>query len=1125
MQEYLVLLRQILTERFDEEELRTLCFDLGIRYDDLPGRGKVAKARELVAHLERRERIPDCIEVGKLSRPDIIWEKVQLAWLEAAQEVASDPRRFQHLIDELQATIGLGEGRVERQRERIAAGLMEERQRRAEEQARRHERERVRVVGQPPLDVANYFKDRQRELEELTNALVEPTTRLVSVIGHGGMGKTALTCKALQDLERHRWPQTDEDLPVDGIVYLSTRTAGISLERLFLDCAKLLGGKSEEHLNAVWTNPQLEIEKKIVLLLNALSDGRYVILLDNLEDLLDDQGQFLDDDLRLFFDQALTAGHGAQLVVTSRVGLAFRREVMRFNRQVKLLKGLPMEDGMALLRELDPNGDYGLRDALEEELAEAVRLTYGVPRALEVLAGILANDPFVSLSEVMETFYEQEDVVQALIEENYRRLDRDARRVIEALAVFGKPVPVLAVDYLLEPFAPGLDVPVVIRRLTRTNIVSVDRVAKLLTLHPIDQDYAYSQLQEENETELDYTREALERRAADYYFQLRTPQEKWNSIEDLEPQLSEFEHRVRSSDYDHACRVLESIDEDYLFMWGHYARLADMREQLIGHLSQLRLRSANLGGLGKAYQYLGRTQQAFDLYQQALKIEREIDVGGPKAKWLFYSGLALSDMGNVNRAIDCYQQALKIYEKSSDRQGAGRMLGMLGVAYRLIGDIQQSVVYGRKALEISKETEDRVGEGIWLGNLGTSFRQLGKSQQAIEHYLRALEIAREINDRQREAEWLGNLSIAYRQIGNPERSEYCCRQALEISRHIYHRRGEGQWLHNLGAARHSRGYVKEAIEYYNEALIIARDVRDARQVGNRLQKLGNAYLEVGQIARAMTYHKEAMIVARDIANLRGLGKALVGLGRDFGALGESEQAAEYIQSALRISQEMGDHRKTGQWLAELGNILLRDKQFEPAIESYQKSIALFKSVGNRWGENYSLLILNQVLYILGRISEVRYNAEGILESEVSGMDHRAALLLGIVSLESSESRAKAAFEDAISRCRSLLDKTETLWEPRYTLAAALIGQVICEPRWVKVNERPALLTPALKEYHCALEITAAPGVVQDAIRDLELIQAAGIEGLEPVFKLLENAEYEPDEDLPDILKDIQAEVH
>ncbi|MCR4407604.1 MAG: hypothetical protein NUW24_11900 [Anaerolineae bacterium] len=36
----------------------------------------------------------------------------------------------------------------------------------------------------------------------------------------------------------------------------------------------------------------------------------------------------------------------------------------------------------------------------------------------------------------------------------------------------------------------------------------------------------------------------------------------------------------------------------------------------------------------------------------------------------------------------------------------------------------------------------------------------------------------------------------------------------------------------------------------------------------------------------------------------------------------------------------------------------------------------------------------------------------------------------------------------------------------------------------------------------ALEITAAPGIVQDALRDLELIRAAGIRDLVPVFELL-----------------------
>ena len=43
----LVQLREFLTEYFNEEELRTVCFDLGIDYDNLGGEGKGGKAREL----------------------------------------------------------------------------------------------------------------------------------------------------------------------------------------------------------------------------------------------------------------------------------------------------------------------------------------------------------------------------------------------------------------------------------------------------------------------------------------------------------------------------------------------------------------------------------------------------------------------------------------------------------------------------------------------------------------------------------------------------------------------------------------------------------------------------------------------------------------------------------------------------------------------------------------------------------------------------------------------------------------------------------------------------------------------------------------------------------------------
>jgi len=50
-------IRRELTDKVDEEELRTLCFDWGIDYDSLPGKGKSAKVRELVAQEQRHDGV------------------------------------------------------------------------------------------------------------------------------------------------------------------------------------------------------------------------------------------------------------------------------------------------------------------------------------------------------------------------------------------------------------------------------------------------------------------------------------------------------------------------------------------------------------------------------------------------------------------------------------------------------------------------------------------------------------------------------------------------------------------------------------------------------------------------------------------------------------------------------------------------------------------------------------------------------------------------------------------------------------------------------------------------------------------------------------------------------------
>jgi hypothetical protein len=70
---YLVELHQVLVARFSLEEIKTLCFELGVEYDDLPAVGKRNKARELVRYLDRHGRL-DALRVAvMLKRPDVTW--------------------------------------------------------------------------------------------------------------------------------------------------------------------------------------------------------------------------------------------------------------------------------------------------------------------------------------------------------------------------------------------------------------------------------------------------------------------------------------------------------------------------------------------------------------------------------------------------------------------------------------------------------------------------------------------------------------------------------------------------------------------------------------------------------------------------------------------------------------------------------------------------------------------------------------------------------------------------------------------------------------------------------------------------------------------------------------------
>jgi tetratricopeptide (TPR) repeat protein len=714
--------------------------------------------------------------------------------------------------EELATLVSVALSRHE-QEKRIRSGLEEQRQSIVQESEQQKSQGRQRVVGQLLMDVTHSFKGRSKELSALLRLLAETSTHVVSIIGRAGIGKTALASKILTDIEQGNWPNKTEPLPVDGIVYLSTRTGGITLELIFQHSAEMLGGKEGEELRKIYADPHKTIGDKIQVLLKELGKGLYVFLLDHVDDLLDDKGEITDEQVRSFFEISLATPQGARLLVTSRIPLAFRREAQRFDQRVPLWEGLSDPEGVAMLRELDPSGEAGLRDAPEEILAKAVERLHGIPRALQVLAFIKAKDPLSGLEDILKRFYQHEDVADELIKEGYKRQDVPSRRVMEALAIFGRPVPPPAVDYLLQPFMPGLDIPEIIRHLIRIQMVLLHRETRMLSLHPFDQDYIYSQCPDQGE----YNCQGLERRAADWYVQLRVDREHWRTMAGLEPLLLEFEHRIKAGDYNDAAAVLSEIDVDYLIMFGHADRALAMRQQLDGKVTDRRLQMLHAYGLARAYQVLGPFNKAKDHFQETLALARELHDPIIEADSLDAIAEVLRRMGRLDDAKDYLYEAINLYQRLGDQRREARTLGDLSILFSYLGDLKEALDNGQRALSLSTSVGDLEGQALANDALSLTYLSLGDLKEALRSGQEAITLYRQSAWEHTLVYVLNVLGLAHIGLENMEEGIAFLHQARQQAHEDNNTRVEGLALFNLARAYRMKKDLATALTMAGEA--------------------------------------------------------------------------------------------------------------------------------------------------------------------------------------------------------------------------------------------------------------------------------------------------------------------
>jgi tetratricopeptide (TPR) repeat protein len=778
-----------------------------------------------------------------------------------------------------------------------------------------------KFINPPPGIAPTYFQDRHLETKLMGDFLKNDAERLMTVVGRAGIGKTAMVCRLLKALESGCLPDDGGALSIDGIVYLGEiGVHKVNFPHLFADLGRLLPDDTAKELDAVYKEARTDTGDKMRALLTAFPRGRVVVLLDNFESKLDPETRDVAD---AELDEALRAlldfqHHGVKIIVTTRIAprnLALVQPGRQYT--LNLDQGLESPYAENILREMDKDGKLGLAEAPAGLLDLARQRTLGFPRALEALVAILCADRETTLQDILADTEKllPQYVVEKLVGEAFSRLDPRAQAVMQALAVYGRSVTAAAVDYLLQPFFPGLDSAPVLNRLVNMQLVRKD--VGHYYLHPVDCEYALSRVPEGKETDRDetgtplFTRFALLHRGAGYFKKARKPRPDWKNIADLAPQLAEIDLRFAGKDFDTAADVLLGIDFDYLLLWGHYRLMVDLHEGLQGKIGDPLLKQVSVGNLGAAY----------------------------------YS------MGQYRKAISCYEQALSKARERKDRGDEGACLGNLGTAYKNMGQYRKTISYYEQALKIARERKDSRNEGVWLGNLGSTYWSMGQYQKAISYYEQALKSAREKKDRRNEGAWLGNLGSCYSVLGQTLRAIDFYQQALKIDREIGDRQMEAIDLGNLGNCFADLGETDRTIEYFELALVIAREIGARSTEAINLTNLGDVLLDKDKSDEAVVHYNQSINIADEIGNVQEQNEARYGLALARLYSGNLSQARSTIEEARKYNFPRNNH----QVQALLGLILHRQGLHKQAQEAFSAAINESNTLLGHAEKNYAAL--------------------------------------------------------------------------------------------------------------------------------------------------------------------------
>ncbi|KAB0241349.1 tetratricopeptide repeat protein [Microcystis aeruginosa EAWAG127a] len=718
---------------------------------------------------------------------------------------------------------------------------------------------------------------------------------MIGIKGVGGIGKSTLASKIFEE-EITLDPSLgdDEDLFPKRFWWEAGNLGGFSgLARQFLT-------------EFGYPVPEKEIDLQEALI-RQLQRHRHLIIIDNLESLLGEDGSWNNEFYQQFFTAWIEKGDTSKIIVTTRE----KPKTRGFNRWIEL-KGLKPPEGAQLLAESQITGDlenFSRRvdghPLLLRLVADLILAEFPQNPSLERLADLglgnlsqLLSDPQVVGSHRQETVG-----IALVLDASFQRLSQRQQELFTKTSIYRREFDSPAAKAVMDnyPEIALSEITADLRELQRRSLLEEkeENRQRIFSFQPLVWEYAQYKAGDQRE---------LHQKAIAYY--LSTIKTKpWQTLKDVTEYLEIFYHWSQLKVYDSAFDILRAI-YDFLTLGGYYQTLADYYLELVTVYQQQEEQTnwkytASLTSLGNVYYSLGEYQKAIEFHQQSLAIKREIGDRGGEANSYGNLGNVYDSLGEYQKAIEFHQQSLAIKREIGDRGGEAKSYNNLGSVYGSLGEYQKAIEFHQQSLAIEREIGDRGGEAKSYNNLGSVYNSLGEYQKAIEFHQQSLAIDREIGDRGGEAKSYGNLGNVYYSLGEYQKAIEFHQQSLAIDREIGDRGGEAKSYNNLGNVYDSLGEYQKAIEFYQQSLAIDREIGDRGGEAKSYNNLGNVYDSLGEYQKAIEFYQQSLAITREIGDRGGEANAWFNLGLTYYKLKRISEAKEAYLQSRELYQALG----------------------------------------------------------------------------------------------------------------------------------------------------------------------------------------------------------------------------